>query len=265
MKKRISLLPFLALWAFLVAGCAGSAARGPEAALTAGNPEAAIVPGTAEWRADPSRALGRGVSIAVLPPEGVNLAGADAYLPPFVQGRLNTLFRQYSVMTIADRQQLDRVLAEQQLAADEAFSDKDFVSIGNLTSARFLLTGSIIRMTGRDFSLELGIANAETGERLRTFTKNCAEGELRDGRVINEAALDFLAFLGVELTGEEQGIILAARVEAEGDAALARAIIAQRSGSVIWNIGGEILRQSKAGAPESLTAFQKTRKKRSLK
>ncbi|MDR1174126.1 MAG: CsgG/HfaB family protein [Treponema sp.] len=86
---------------------------------------------------------GRDIRLAVLEPEMRGADAADAWLPVYVQGLLHSAFRKYSAMTLIDRQNLSRILEEQDLAANGRFSEKDFISIGSLTNAEYFLTGTV--------------------------------------------------------------------------------------------------------------------------
>ncbi|GHV83278.1 hypothetical protein AGMMS50212_06180 [Spirochaetia bacterium] len=180
------------------------------------------------------RNRGQGIRLVVLAPDARNFTAADNYLSAFAQGRLNDTFSKYSAMTIIDRQNLDTLLAEQERSASGAYSDKDYVKIGGLTNAQYLLAGTIIKLSANEFSVQLGITNTETGERRTSFTKNCAAADLRQGKIINEATVELLAGMGVELNEtERQAILNRQAVSNEAETALARGITAQKSGSAI--------------------------------
>jgi hypothetical protein len=55
---------------------------------------------------------GKGFTLAVLEPTGKELPEAERYLLPLVQGSITGDFNKYSAMTIIDRQNLDKILAE---------------------------------------------------------------------------------------------------------------------------------------------------------
>jgi hypothetical protein len=66
-------------------------------------------------------------------------------LPVYVQGFLHSNFRKYSAMTLIDRQNLDQIIAEQDLAAGGRFSDEDFNKIGGLTNVRWRPCSTLAR------------------------------------------------------------------------------------------------------------------------
>jgi hypothetical protein len=179
---------------------------------------------------------GRGIRLAVLAPEltasvGQRLSRDEEYLPGFVQGRLNDYLGGFSAMTILDRQNMDAVLAEQALSASDSYSDENYVGMGKLLNAQYILPCAIIKLPGGQYSLQLALTDTGTGERWASFTKNCALPDILQGTVVNEAAVELLAQMGVALT--ETGLrALAARraVSAEAEAALAMGIAVQRGG-----------------------------------
>jgi hypothetical protein len=177
---------------------------------------------------------GRGIRLAVAAPEGKNLADDEAWLPLYVQGMLTGNFNKYSAMTIIDRQNVDKVVAEQNLSVSGYYSDDDYAEIGKLTNAQYILAGSIEKLAGGQFSVQWAITALNTGTIRASFAKTCTAAELRGRAVINEASADLLAQMEVQLTdiGKRE---LQAGTAADTDAqiALAKGISAQRSGSAV--------------------------------
>jgi hypothetical protein len=64
---------------------------------------------------------GAEIRLAVLAPEA--MGAVPEYLPVYTQGLLNNNFKKYSGLTLIDRQNLDKIIAEQDLAANNRFSD----------------------------------------------------------------------------------------------------------------------------------------------
>jgi hypothetical protein len=170
------------------------------------------------------------IRLAVLAPEAQG--DVPTYLPLYIQGLLNNNFRKYSAMTLVDRQNLDTIIAQQNIAIGGAFSDKDFVTIGNLTNAEFFLIGVIQRLSGDRFSLLLSVTGAGTGETKAYSVKSGSLAELEgSGAVINEISADLLAQLGVALTDFGKGELLAGDTQAvKAETGLAMGITAQEGG-----------------------------------
>jgi hypothetical protein len=91
---------------------------------------------------------GKDIRLAVPEPEGQGLSAEEAYLPVYVQGLLNSNFGKYSAIALIDRQNLNRILSEQDITLSGRFSDEDFVSISDLTNAQYLLVGILQKMRG---------------------------------------------------------------------------------------------------------------------
>jgi hypothetical protein len=85
---------------------------------------------------------GKDIRLAVYAPE---IQGSvPAYLPVYIQGLLNTNFSKYSAVTIIARDKLDVIIAEQDLGANQRFSETDYISIGKLTNAQYFLFESLV-------------------------------------------------------------------------------------------------------------------------
>jgi hypothetical protein len=143
---------------------------------------------------------GKGLSLAVLEPTGKGLAAQEQWMLPLIQGSLTGDFNRYSAMTIVDRQNLEKILAEQSQSLSGNYSDDDYIRIGRLTNAKLILTGSIAK-TANTFMLELSVADAESGERKASYPpKSVSPASVENLSAIKEAAADLLEQLGVTLT-----------------------------------------------------------------
>jgi formylglycine-generating enzyme required for sulfatase activity len=142
---------------------------------------------------------GKDLRLAVLAPEAKE--GAPGYLPMYIQGLLNSNLKRHSAMTLIDRQNLDRIIAEQKLSASGLYSDKDLVNIGKLTNAQYLLAGSLQKLSGSVYALQLAVTEASTGEQKAAFTGKGSLAQIEgSGSLINQASEELLAQLGVNLT-----------------------------------------------------------------
>jgi hypothetical protein len=178
---------------------------------------------------------GKGITLAVLEPTGKSIAADEQYMLPLVQGSLTGDFAKYSAMTIIDRQNLDKILAEQTQSASGNYSDEDYIQIGALVNARYILTGSITK-TPTTYMLELAVSDAESGVRKASYPpKPVSPLALQNLSAVKEASAELLAQLGVQLTDKSKQELSAtvntAAVEAE--TALSKAITAQKNGTVV--------------------------------
>ena len=176
---------------------------------------------------------GKNLRLAVVAPE---IQGdVPGYLPIYIQGLLNNNFGKFSAINLIDRQNLDRIISEQNITSGGRFSDKDFIRIGNLANAQFFLFGTIQRLSGNRFSLQLSVTESSTGVRKASFMKEGTQAQL-EGRaaLINEATAELLAQLGVQLTEAGKRELLAGNTSTvQAQTGLARGITAQAGGSEV--------------------------------
>ena len=176
---------------------------------------------------------GAEIRLAILAPEV--RGDIPDYLPLYIQGLLNNNFNGFSAVSLIDRQNLNRILGEQDIAISGNYSDTDLVRIGHLTNAQYFLFGSIQRLSGSRVSLQLSVTEASTGVRRATTVKDGILAEL-EGRatLINAATADLLAQLGVRLTEAGTRTLLAGNTSTTlAEAGLARGIIAQAGGEEV--------------------------------
>jgi hypothetical protein len=178
---------------------------------------------------------GKGIRLAVLEPSGEGLSEDDQWVLPLVQGSITGDFNKFSGMTIIDRQNLEKVIAEQIEHTSGKYSDEDAVKIGNLTNASHILTGSITRTPNRFIMIEFSITELESSVRKASYSpKQVSFRALENLSAVKVASADLLAQLGVELTSA--GLAALKRVEntaIQGQVALARGITAQRHGTEV--------------------------------
>jgi len=177
---------------------------------------------------------GKGIRLAVLEPEGKSLGGDD-WMPAYIQGILNANFDKYSAITVIDRQNMDKILAEQKLSETGYYSESDYAKIGNVTNANNILAGQIIKISAAQYSLQLAVSNAETGKRKASFTTNTTPEKLRDAAVLNQATEELLTQLGVKLTKAAKTALGSAQSEQAVNAQenLAKGIEAMKKGTVV--------------------------------
>ena len=143
---------------------------------------------------------GADIRIAVLQPTGDNIPAQEQWLLRLVQSTITGDFNKFSAMTVIDRQNLDRILGEQNQSLSGNYSDSDYINIGKLTNARYILAGSLSK-TGGGFILELSVSDAETGVRRASFSpKNCSLDELQSTAIVKQAGEELLMQLGITLT-----------------------------------------------------------------
>ena len=177
------------------------------------------------------------VSIAVPAPKAVNLGEGTDWIPLFIQGIITTNFQQYSGLTVIDRQNADMVKAEQRLSEGAEFDEKNAIELGKMTSARLIITGSIMAKSGA-YALTFSITDAESGETKATANvPNCLRSALEDGTAANQISYDLMTGYGIAL-GDEVKVKLTRTAtlmtsEASAQASVAKGIVAEKGGSNI--------------------------------
>ncbi|MDR2095979.1 MAG: hypothetical protein LBP76_10750 [Treponema sp.] len=222
MKKSNSGRHILVIMGVLLAGCASQGKIAPSPV----NDEPIIGP---YYSGDG----GAGIRIAILEPEGKNLTEGQEWMPSFIQGMLTSDFSAFSAMIISDRQNLGRVLAEQQVSlAQDAEASQ---SIGKLANVRYILAGSLENISSGEFLLQLAVTDAESGIRRASFEPRLmTEAQLRSASVIKEASAEMLAQMGVELTDAGRAALQRTQSsEIEAAIALARGLTAEKNGNAI--------------------------------
>jgi hypothetical protein len=174
---------------------------------------------------------GAGLRLAVLQPEGLGLSTNEQWVLSFIQGDLTGVFAKYSAITVSDRQNLDKALAQ---GTALNVSKDESIKIGKLINVQYILTGSLRKISDAEFLFQLAVTNTETGVRKASYSKTTAAEQLRDAAVLRDAAEDLLAQMGVVLTAAgKQALHRTGTRELEAAVALARGITAQKNGNTI--------------------------------
>jgi uncharacterized protein (TIGR02145 family) len=179
---------------------------------------------------------GKGMSLAVLEPAGKGLSEDEQWVLSLVQGSITATFNKYSAMTIVDRQNVEKIMADIAQAMESGYySDETMVKIGQMTNARYILAGVVTR-TPTAMMFELAVTDAQTGVRKASYPpKPVSIIALENLSAVNEASADLLKQLGVTLTNAAQDELKKKpdmnKVWAEN--ALARGVAAQRRGTEV--------------------------------
>jgi hypothetical protein len=234
MKKR-SMVFLAGTLALVLGGCGtpgGAVSDGAEipiqAAQTAVEAQAAPLPNpyyTGEG--------GKGLSIAILAPQGKGLAANQDYLPALVQGEFVSNFSGYSAISVLDRVQLDNQYTELFSGYYDDNAEKG-MDLGHLTPTDYIMGGSITK-TATDYALQIQITKTEGKTTAASYSGTCTFAELDNLTGVRRAALDLLQKMGVEPTEraktELAGAAAASHVNAQ--TSLAQGITAQKSGTVV--------------------------------
>ena len=115
------------------------------------------------------------------------------------------------------------------------YSDADYIKIGKLTNAKYILGGSVSR-TANAFMLELAVTDVESGVRKASLSPtSVTPASLENLSAVKEASADLLKQLGVVLTdaglAELKKPLAISQVNAE--TALAKGVTAQKQGTEV--------------------------------
>ena len=178
---------------------------------------------------------GRGMSLAVLVPEGRGLTANQNYLPTLVQGVIVGDLSKYSAMSVLDRQRLETVLKETESGIYR--NENDFGRLGEIASVDYALTGSITRTsTGYAMQIQIvGTGSSNIGVTKASYSGTPTIAEMDNFTGIRRASLELLNQLGISLTDVSKRELSAAAASNNVNAqtALAQGITAQRGGTEV--------------------------------
>jgi hypothetical protein len=178
---------------------------------------------------------GAEVSLAVLQPNGVGLDKNEEWVLSFIQGVLAADFTKYSQMTISDRQRLDNVPETRQSSPE--LSAAESIEIGNLINVKYILTGSLQKISNVEFLFQLAVINTETGVRQASHMATVTDLQLKNAGAVKIASEDLLGQMGVVLTDAGRMALHQERPsELEAEIALARGITAENNGNTIESL-----------------------------
>jgi TolB-like protein len=198
-----------------------------------GGTGAASQPRTAGARTAPQPLFtgngGKGLVIAVPTPSMSGGSHANSWMPQLFQDLITADLAKYSAMTVLDRLNESLILAEQELSASGNYSDDDYIAIGHLTNARYIVAGNILGVSGR-YSITFRINNTETNEIQASFSKQYVLEDIESGLAAKEAVLALLTGMGFELTAEgERQLLTIQEREVKGQVRLAQGMSAERN------------------------------------
>ena len=177
---------------------------------------------------------GSGVNITVSEPDGINLSVTEQALLPLVQSTIIGSFQKFSAMNVFDRQNLEKIMKEQQISMDGNYSDEDFISIGKLTNCRLVVFGSITKIMTK-YMIQFTVTDIETGKRNASYLpREVSLLALQNLSAIREVSAELLRQLGINLTqsalAELRSEEDSAKIQAEN--ALAIGIASARQGTM---------------------------------
>jgi TolB-like protein len=176
---------------------------------------------------------GKGIVIAVPAPAMKNGGQADNWMPQLFQDIITGDLARYSAMTVLDRSNEAMVIAEQELSASGYYSDADYIAMGRMTNAKYIVTGNILNVSGR-YTVALRINNTETNEIKTSFNKQYTAVEIEKGLAAKEAVAELLAGMGVELTPDgETELLTIQEIQIQAAAQLAKGMAAEKNDNFV--------------------------------
>jgi hypothetical protein len=234
MKKR-SMVFLAGTLALVLGGCGtpgGTVSDGAEAPVQAAQTavEAQAAPPPNPYYTGEG---GKGLSIAILAPQGKGLAANQDYLPALVQGEFVSTFSGYSAISVLDRVQLDNQYTELFSGYYDDNAEKG-MDLGHLTPTDYIMGGSITK-TATGYALQIQITKTEGKTTAASYSGTCTFAELDNLTGVRRAALDLLQKMGVEPTERTKTELAgaAAKNHVNAQTSLAQGITAQKSGTVV--------------------------------
>jgi hypothetical protein len=176
---------------------------------------------------------GKGVTIVVPAPVIRDHSASDAWMPQLFQDAITGDLVRYSAMTVIDRANEQLVLAEQRISTSGNYSDEDYIRIGNLTNAQYIVVGKIAKIADA-YSVSLRINRTETNEIKTAFDKTYSLKDIETGLAPKEAARELLIGMGVQLTqAGERSLLAIQETHAQASAQLAKGMAAEKNGNLV--------------------------------
>jgi TolB-like protein len=179
---------------------------------------------------------GKGITIAVLEPTGIDLPSDEKkWMTLIIQSSITGDFHKFSAMTIIDRQNLEKILDEQTQSMSGDYTEENYVRIGQIVNAKYILAGSVVRTTNA-YMIEFSVTDVEKGVRIASYPpKQVSLLAIENLSAIKEATAYLLEKLGVILTsGAKQELLKTVDTQTvQAEMALARGINAQKKGTIV--------------------------------
>ncbi|MDR2661435.1 MAG: CsgG/HfaB family protein [Treponema sp.] len=176
---------------------------------------------------------GKGITIAVPAPVLQNPSASDTWMPQLFQDTITGDLVRYSAMTVIDRANEQLVLAEQGISASGNYSDDDYIRMGNLTNAQYIVTGKITKIAG-NYSVSFRINHTETNEIKTAFDKTYPLKDIETGLASKEAVRELLAGMGIQLTeAGEKSLLAIQQTQVRATTQLAKGMAAEKKGDLV--------------------------------
>jgi TolB-like protein len=180
---------------------------------------------------------GKGIVIAVPPPHMSNLTPANAWIPQLFQDLITGNMARFSGMTVIDRKNESLTLAEQELSANGNYSEENYVRMGHLTNAQYIVAGTVIPISGQ-YQINFRVNNTETNEVAASFDKRYPFQNIESGYAAKEVTYELLKGMGVSVTESGRQALLNIREsQTQATVQLAKGMSAEKNGDIVEALG----------------------------
>ena len=156
----------------------------------------------------------------------------NSWIPQFLQDSLTGHFASLSGMTVLDRKNESVILTEQKLSESGLYSTDNAAEFGQLTSAEYVLTGSIQKLPSR-YALNLRVNDITTNEVKASFNGQYSLADIENGAAVKDAIVDLFNGLGIALSERQITGLTKNQSAASSTKNLAQGMAAQKNGDFI--------------------------------
>ena len=156
----------------------------------------------------------------------------NSWIPQFLQDSLTGHFASLSGMTVLDRKNESVILTEQKLSESGLYSTDNAAEFGQLTSAEYVLTGSIQKLPSR-YALNLRVNDITTNEVKASFNGQYSLADIENGAAVKDAIVDLFNGLGIALSERQITGLTKNQSAASSTKSLAQGMAAQKDGDFI--------------------------------
>jgi len=140
------------------------------------------------------------MTMAIFRLDGKGLSSDDEKYLGTITSALYNDFAKFSAIILYDKMNEDAIKEQQRLSQSGDYSDKNFISTGNLENSQYMLKGTLTK-TGTTYTLSISVTVVETGISLAVFQKeNIKLREIINSTVSRAAVASLLPQLKVKLT-----------------------------------------------------------------
>ncbi len=175
---------------------------------------------------------GKGLRITVPAPRTRGLTAADDWAAQVVQDLMTQGLCEYTEMTVIDRANEALVIEEQKRSERGEYSDSDYLEMGKITQAQYLLVGSIVN-AGGVYRLALSVNDGTTNEIKASYNESVSLADIQSGKATNAALLKLIGAMGFDLTESEKERLSKPPVAASNTVNLAKGMAAEARNNTV--------------------------------